>query len=106
MATTKKTYNVGIDVGSTTIKMVFLDERGEMVFSDYRRHHADVDRQLFNAFLLAFRRLGDCEMNIVITGSVGMGFAERFEIPFVQEVVASVALIQKKSFLHPRHQCR
>ena len=89
-------YHVGIDVGSTTIKMVFLDEHGDIVFSDYRRHHAEVDNNLLKAFLSAYRRLGDCCMDIVLTGSVGMGFAERFGIPFVQEVVASVALIQEK----------
>jgi len=91
-----KTYHVGIDVGSTTIKLVFLDEDGHIVFSDYRRHHADVERNLFKAFVSAYQQLGDCCMDIVLTGSVGMGFAERFKIPFVQEVVASVALIQEK----------
>ncbi|MCL2040664.1 MAG: acyl-CoA dehydratase activase-related protein [Bacteroidales bacterium] len=92
----KGNYRVGIDVGSTTIKTVFLDENGDIVFSDYRRHHADVERNLVKAFMLAYRRLGDCCMDVVLTGSVGMGFAERFGIPFVQEVVASVALIQEK----------
>jgi predicted CoA-substrate-specific enzyme activase len=91
-----KNLRVGIDVGSTTIKMVFLDEHGHIVFSDYRRHHADIERNLFDAFRSAYRQLGDCCLDIVLTGSVGMGFAERFGIPFVQEVVASVALIQEK----------
>ena len=89
-------YRVGIDVGSTTVKMVFLDEGGDIVFSDYRRHHADMERVLMKSFMSAYRRLGDCCMDIVMTGSVGMGFAERFGVPFVQEVVASVALIQEK----------
>ena len=46
---TKRTYRVGIDVGSTTIKVVFLDEHGRIIFSDYRRHHADIERNLFKA---------------------------------------------------------
>jgi predicted CoA-substrate-specific enzyme activase len=96
MATTNTTYHVGIDVGSTTIKLVFLDEQKNIVFSDYRRHHADVESNLMKAFMSAYRQLGDCCMDIVLTGSVGMGFAERFEIPFVQEVIASVALIQEQ----------
>ncbi|MDR0364116.1 MAG: acyl-CoA dehydratase activase-related protein [Bacteroidales bacterium] len=86
-------YRVGIDVGSTTIKMVFLDEKGDIVFFDYRRHNADLDRNLLHAFLFAYRRLGNCDMDIVLTGSVGMGIAERFGMTFVQEVVASVTLI-------------
>ncbi len=89
-------YRVGIDVGSTTIKMVFLDEHNNIVFSDYRRHHADVDRNLLKMFMSAYRKLGDCRMDIILTGSVGMGFAERFGIDFVQEVVASVELIRSK----------
>ncbi len=85
-----------MDVGSTTVKLVIVDESGIVLFSDYRRHNADMGTAIVRAFLAAFRRIGDCMLDIAITGSVGMGIANRFDIVFIQEVVAAVTLIEQR----------
>ena len=95
------TYNIGIDIGSTTLKLVVVDENYDIIFSDYRRHNTDIREALKGAYQKMFDSIGDFNMLTKITGSVGMGYAERFCIPFVQEVVASAKLIESK-FSHVR----
>jgi predicted CoA-substrate-specific enzyme activase len=90
------TYNVGLDVGSTTIKLVFIDEYGELAFTRYRRHHADIAGVLNDMLTEALLKKGNCEIKLVITGSAGMGLAEKYNLPFVQEVVASAEVIAAK----------
>lgn len=90
------TYNVGLDIGSTTIKLVFIDEFGEVSFTRYRRHHADIAGVLDDMLREALIKKGNCEISLVVTGSAGMGIAEKYNLPFVQEVVASAEVIATK----------
>lgn len=92
----KKIFNVGLDVGSTTLKLVFVDGNGDVIYSDYRRHHADIFGALKTGFETALAELGDGEMRLAVTGSAGMGIAERGNLPFVQEVVAAAEVIRVK----------
>ena len=89
-------YNVGIDIGSTTFKLAVMDEAGKFVFSDYRRHHTDIKQAARKAYEKMYRQLGDCYMNVAMTGSVGMGYAEKIGAQFVQEVIASAEYIHQK----------
>ncbi|MBO4711182.1 2-hydroxyacyl-CoA dehydratase [bacterium] len=89
-------YNFGIDIGSTTIKLVVLDDHGTIIFNSYRRHNADI-RNTFSEALKEMReKLGDCSVKTVITGSVGMAYAKKLDLTFVQEVIASAKFIQIK----------
>jgi predicted CoA-substrate-specific enzyme activase len=88
--------NVGIDIGSTTFKLVAVNEAGEIVFSDYRRHNTDIKQAARNTYEKMYHAIGDCYMNVVLTGSVGMGYAEVIGAQFVQEVVAAAELIKNK----------
>lgn len=98
MQTTDK-YRLGIDIGSTTIKGVLLDSQGNIIFSDYRRHNADVPKAA-REMLNALRERSDvAKAGIVMTGSVGMGYAERAGLKFVQEVIAATTVIKR---LYPR----
>ncbi|MBR7168705.1 MAG: 2-hydroxyglutaryl-CoA dehydratase, partial [Bacteroidales bacterium] len=90
------TYNIGIDIGSTTLKLVVIDDHCDIVFSDYRRHNTDIPEALKAAYQKMYDSVGNCNMRVKFTGSVGMGYAERFGAPFVQEVVASAKLIETK----------
>lgn len=90
------TYNIGIDIGSTTLKLVVIDDHCDIVFSDYRRHNTDIREALKAAYQKMYDSVGNCNMRVKFTGSVGMGYAERFGAPFVQEVVASAKLIETK----------
>lgn len=89
-----QTYNLGIDIGSTTIKVALLDNDHHLLFRDYRRHNADVYTEARKIVRALYDRMGMCELRIVVTGSVGMGFADHFKQSFEQEVVASVRTIQ------------
>ncbi|MBP3735511.1 MAG: 2-hydroxyglutaryl-CoA dehydratase, partial [Lachnospiraceae bacterium] len=83
-----KDYTLGIDIGSTTVKIAILDSTHSLVFSDYRRHHADIRGTLRGLLQDAFDSCGDIRVHPVITGSGGLALASFLEVPFTQEVVA------------------
>jgi len=89
-------YLAGIDIGSTTVKMVCSDLGGRKVFSRYRRHHALTVETLRAILMEAQRELGNCTLDLAFTGSAGMGVAESYGFPFIQEVVASAKLIRQR----------
>ena len=88
-------YSIGIDVGSTTVKAVVLDENEKLVYSDYRRHFADIRETLKGLLEDAFKETGDCDVSPVITGSGGLGLATAMGVPFTQEVVAVATALKK-----------
>lgn len=90
-----KMFRIGFDIGSTTAKMVVLDENGNVVFSKYERHNAKVKETVISFLKELLSQVGDEEISIRITGSIGMGVSETCAIPFVQEVVAAAKAIQK-----------
>ena len=89
-------YLTGIDIGSTTAKVVICDDDGRIFFSRYRRHQARTIEAVREIFKEAFEELGDVELDLAVTGSAGMGAAEAFQLPFVQEVIASARFIEKR----------
>ena len=79
---------VGLDVGSTTIKCVVLDDADNLVYSTYERHYSHILEK--SEELL--RRVADqhgAKADLAISGSAGMGMAESVQVPFVQEVFAT-----------------
>ena len=87
--TTQQTaYPLGIDIGSTTVKVAGLNEKHELLFSDYERHFADIQNTLANLLDKASQALGSIQTIPVITGSGGLTLANHLEVPFVQEVIA------------------
>ena len=93
---TTSIYHLGIDIGSTTFKVVVLDEKANIILSDYRRHNANIPQTTLEVFGLLLEKLGDIRFSAVITGSVGMGYATQFGMKFAQEVIASAHLISKR----------
>ena len=81
-------HTLGIDIGSTTVKIAVLSPQGEHLFSDYRRHYANIQETLSALISLAAEKLGDLSVAPVITGSGGLTLANHLGIPFVQEVIA------------------
>jgi predicted CoA-substrate-specific enzyme activase len=88
-------YRLGIDIGSTTAKIVALDPSGEMVFSAYRRHNTETLNSLHRLLTEAREELGEVELNLLVTGSAGLGLCEKFDLPFIQEVIASAEVIHR-----------
>lgn len=87
--------NIGLDVGSTTLKTVVTDSSSQIIYKKYRRHYADISDTLNKVLADMQDKLGDLSARLSITGSAGMGISERYNIPFCQEVVASCEVIHK-----------
>lgn len=85
----------GIDVGSTTAKLVAVDENDTILFSKYERHNAKAKETILSFLKELLSRIGDRDISVRITGSIGMGISEKCSLPFVQEVVAAAKAIQK-----------
>ena len=82
------TYTLGIDIGSTTVKIAILDEQQKLLFSDYERHFANIQETLEGLLAKAHQEFGEMTLSPVITGSGGLTLAKHLGIPFVQEVIA------------------
>ena len=88
-------YKTGIDVGSTTVKVVVFDEDNNLLFARYERHYSDVKTATIKVLQEAISEIGDQVVSIAITGSGGMGLSDAAEIPFVQEVIAATTTVEK-----------
>lgn len=87
-------YRMGVDVGSTTVKIVILNNSRKIVYKTYRRHNANIQPTLVEEFKTVTTQFPDTLFNIHISGSAGMGIGERTGIPFLQEVVAAVEVVK------------
>ncbi len=90
-----KHYTLGIDIGSTTVKIAILDDVHNILFSDYKRHFANIKETLSDLLKDAFDKLGNITLHPMITGSGGLTLANHLKVPFVQEVI-SVATALKE----------
>ncbi len=88
-------FPLGIDIGSTTVKIAVLNQQHELLFSDYERHFADIQNTLAKLLDKAYKALGAISVAPVITGSGGLTLANHLEVPFVQEVIAVSTSLQK-----------
>ena len=88
------TYKLGIDIGSTTVKIAILDENNQILFSDYEHHFANIQETLQQLLEKAVDKLGTFHVHPVITGSGGLTLATHLNVPFTQEVVAVSTALQ------------
>ena len=86
---------LGIDIGSTTMKCVVVDEEGRLLFSDYDRHMARIGEKLAALLDKAAKAFPGEEMAAAVTGSAGMGVCRRMGLPFVQEVYAARLAVKR-----------
>lgn len=89
-----KLHTLGIDIGSTTVKVAILNEKNELLFSDYERHYANIQETLSALLKKAYDSLGELSLSPMITGSGGLTLAKHLGIPFVQEVIAVSTALQ------------
>jgi len=81
---------IGIDIGSTTVKVVLVDTEGHIVSSDYRRHYSDVKTTTFTMVKNLTNNIQlDTDIQLAVTGSAGLGISKAKNLPFVQEVFAT-----------------
>ena len=90
----KMQYTLGIDIGSTTVKIAILDSENRILFSDYQRHFANIRETLSGLLKQAYDKLGNLTVHPMITGSGGLTLANHLQVPFVQEVIAVSTSLQ------------
>lgn len=90
----QKSLRMGIDVGSTTVKVVLLDEQDNYLYKKYIRHYANILDTVHTLLQEAQVGYEDAKVHVAITGSGGMAMADKVSIPFVQEVIAETKAIK------------
>lgn len=83
---------IGLDVGSTTMKCVVLDQDQHIIYKDYRRHRSNIKEvamQFVQEIQDRLKDVADKDIHFAVTGSAGIGLSEAYNIPFIQEVIAS-----------------
>ncbi len=91
----KKVLNIGIDVGSTTVKFVVLNKKCEILYSEYRRHFSDTKKTIKDLMNEVLEKFPNSNFTINMTGSGAITLAKYLDVPFVQEVIACKNAIKK-----------
>ena len=78
---------LGIDIGSTTVKIALIDSDNNILFSDYERHFADIQKTLKGLLDKAYEKVGNLSFMPMITGSGGLTLAKHLDVNFAQEVL-------------------
>ncbi|MCQ2591898.1 MAG: 2-hydroxyacyl-CoA dehydratase [Treponema sp.] len=93
---------IGIDVGSTTVKIAILDDNDKLIYGDYQRHRADIRSTIISVVTKALETIEslveggkDREVTVKVTGSGGLSVSQWLEIPFIQEVIAATTAVKK-----------
>ncbi len=92
----KLLYNVGLDIGSTTVKIVVVNNKYQIIHKEYRRHYSDVRNTVVEIIKNAEKILKKQRIKINVTGSGAVDISKILDIPFVQEVAASTAAIEQR----------
>ncbi len=87
-------YKLGIDIGSTTVKIALLDQADQLLFAQYERHYANIRETLSSLLKQACDSLGNFFVSPVITGSGGLALAKHLGIPFAQEVICVASALE------------
>lgn len=87
-------FHVGVDIGSTTVKVVVLNNAKKLIYSKYERHYADIKKKLQQILEDAHNTLRDIEVTLMITGSGGISIAKKLGTAFTQEVIAAAKAVK------------
>lgn len=85
---------LGIDIGSTTVKLAVLDNKKQLIYGKYARHYSDIKSTLKAMMIDCCREVGDMRIGVSITGSGGMSLSKWLSLPFVQEVIACTQAVE------------
>jgi predicted CoA-substrate-specific enzyme activase len=91
----EKILHIGLDVGSTTVKVAILDEEDNLIFSHYQRHFSDVQHTVSNLLQKIYVQYRNANVTMNVTGSSGMTTSEQIGVKFVQEVIACGEAVQR-----------
>ncbi len=91
----KQLLHVGLDVGSTTVKIVIMDENLNTIYTDYQRHFSDTKNTVCHVLEDLANQYEDAEFSIALTGSGAMSASKFLDLPFIQEVVSCKRAVEK-----------
>ena len=91
----KNLLHIGLDVGSTTVKIVVMNENLNIIDRNYQRHFSDTKNTVCNVLEDLIKKYEDCEFTIALTGSGAMSAANFLDLPFIQEVVSCKRAVEK-----------
>lgn len=91
----KNLVYLGLDVGSTTVKLVALNKNYKIIYSRYERHFADIKKTIQQLVNDAYKNFKDKDVMIMTTGSGGLAVSQWLDITFIQEVISSTKAIEK-----------
>lgn len=91
---TSNIIQLGLDVGSTTVKIAALDINNNLVYQKYMRHNSDLYKSVRDILADAYNSLGDIDISVACTGSGGLGVSQKLDIKFNQEVIAAAKTIR------------
>ena len=89
------TYKCGIDIGSTTIKTVVINEQHEIIYKEYLRHKSSITKSLITLLKNIQDRFNGTKMYFNMTGSAGMLLAEDLNVQFTQEVISATKALRE-----------
>jgi predicted CoA-substrate-specific enzyme activase len=89
-----KVFYTGLDVGSTTAKIIVIDEYNNVMYSEYRRHYSDIRKTIASLINDVCRTFPNGRTSFCVTGSAGIAVSRWLELPFVQEVIAGADAIE------------
>ncbi|MBE7056588.1 MAG: 2-hydroxyglutaryl-CoA dehydratase [Ruminococcaceae bacterium] len=92
---TKQLLHIGLDVGSTTVKIAVLNSDLELIYNKYQRHYSDIRKTIYEVLSYVLEQYKGMETTIMLTGSGGMLVADWLDLDFVQEVVASTEAVNR-----------
>jgi predicted CoA-substrate-specific enzyme activase len=87
--------HIGLDVGSTTVKIVVISSEGKLLYSKYKRHFSDIRTTVSNLIDRTYKHFKDSYITIMVTGSGGLGISKWLDIPFIQEVIACAKTVKE-----------
>lgn len=90
----RKILHVGLDIGSTTVKLVVLDRDENIIYDRYQRHYSDIRKTIFQMVDQTYEVFPNDDITVMVTGSGGMLVAQWLGLPFIQEVIASTGAVE------------
>lgn len=81
-------YKIGLDIGSTTVKVAVLSNKNILIYSKYERHFSDIRSTIISLINECYEEIGDIDCTISVTGSGGLSVSKWLDVAFVQEVIA------------------
>lgn len=91
----ERLLNLGLDVGSTTVKLVVLDNNDNLIYSRYNRHYSDIKKTIISLIKEAFDTFKNANVTVTVTGSGGLSVSKWLNVHFIQEVIAGTEAVEK-----------